>query len=322
MVKVLYTALQAWGIWIHQQNHSPICATIMATTRATTLSVTSTTREYYDSSPADDFYHTSWGGQSICIGTYDSPDDSIAEASQRTVERMAARAAPITRQTRVIDMGSGYGGSARYLAKTYGCRVTCLNLSPVQNQRNKLKCREQDLEHLIDIIEASFEDIPLPDHSFDLVWSQDSFTHSSNREKVVGEIDRVLVKRGGRVVFTDPMEKDGVDRAALTAVMKRLPVDHFGTVNFYLNEFVNREFTNPGFEDWTGHMTRHYAKVLEELEGLESSEATSGRQPPPGLAAHGKGQAAFIANMKVGLRAWIAGSESGDLVWGCFSFIR
>ncbi|KAL9634124.1 MAG: hypothetical protein Q9164_004287 [Protoblastenia rupestris] len=284
---------------------------------STVSKVTSITRDYYDSATADTFYHTLWGGQNICVGIYDKPDDPIALASQRTVERMAAMAIPITAQTRVIDMGAGYGGSARYLAKTCGCHVTCLNLSPVQNERNKQKCQEEGLEHLIDIVEGAFEDLPLPDHSFDLVWSQDAFAHSGDRERVIAEIDRVLVSHGGKVVFTDITEKEGVDREGLKAVLKRVPLDYFGTVGFYHKEFASRGLIDEGFQDWTKHMTRHYGRVLEELEKYESDRRTNNQ-------INGEEQAtnAFEDNMKNGLRAWVEAGSAGNLIWGAFNFSR
>lgn len=52
-------------------------------------------------------------------------------------------------KTRVLDVGAGYGGSARCLARSRGCPVTCLNLSAVQNERNRRLTAEQGLENLV-----------------------------------------------------------------------------------------------------------------------------------------------------------------------------
>ncbi|KAF6232062.1 hypothetical protein HO173_009656 [Letharia columbiana] len=82
-----------------------------------------TARTYYDSHDADTFYRTIWGSSTIKIGLYDSPNDPIHAVFTRTIERMAALLAPITSATRILDLGSGYGGAARYLARTYGCKV-------------------------------------------------------------------------------------------------------------------------------------------------------------------------------------------------------
>src|SRR5699024_8010912 len=106
-----------------------------------------TARDYYNSTDADNFYYTIWGGEDIHVGLYQSPDEEIAPASERTVERMASKLT-ITPQTRILDIGAGYGGAARYLARTYGCQVACLNLSEVENERNRAQTEEQGLSHL------------------------------------------------------------------------------------------------------------------------------------------------------------------------------
>lgn len=93
-----------------------------------------TARDYYNSEDADNFYASVWGGEDIHIGLYDSVDEAIGPASRRTVERLSGLVQP-TPETRILDVGAGYGGAARYVAKTFGCRVTCLNLSEVENEQ-------------------------------------------------------------------------------------------------------------------------------------------------------------------------------------------
>mgnify|MGYP006302545169 FL=1 len=97
----------------------------------------SVAQEYYNSSDADTFYFTIWGGEDIHIGLYESEDEPIRDASRRTVERMARTLSSITKETRAIDLGAGFGGSARYLAETYGCSVVALNRSEVENQPDR-----------------------------------------------------------------------------------------------------------------------------------------------------------------------------------------
>ncbi|MGK7296701.1 MAG: SAM-dependent methyltransferase, partial [Candidatus Wenzhouxiangella sp. M2_3B_020] len=169
--------------------------------------VVETAREYYNSTDADNFYFHIWGGEDIHIGLYESDQEPIAEASRRTVKRMADLAGTITPAMRVLDLGAGYGGSMRYLAEHFGCNCIALNLSEVENDRNRRMNVEAGLDRKIDVVDGDFTALDFGDEAFDLVWSQDAFLHSGDREQVCREAVRVL-KPGGRLVFTDPMQAD------------------------------------------------------------------------------------------------------------------
>src|SRR5690606_22992086 len=104
----------------------------------------------------------------------------------------------------ILDIGAGYGGAARRLVERTGCGVICLNLSDAENERNRAMNEEQGYADRIEVIDGSFEEIPLGDGSVDAVWCQDAMLHSGDRARVLDEVDRVL-KKGGRFIFTDPM---------------------------------------------------------------------------------------------------------------------
>ena len=166
-----------------------------------------TAEDYYDSEDADAFYAAVWGGEDIHVGVYEAPGEAIAAASARTVRKMAAKLKTLGPRSRVLDLGAGYGGAARYLAAEYGAHVTCLNLSEAENERNRRLTKEAGLEDRIDVVHGAFEDIESPDESFDILWSQDAILHSGHRERVLDEAVRVL-KPGGEFIFTDPMQAD------------------------------------------------------------------------------------------------------------------
>ncbi|KAK4694338.1 sarcosine/dimethylglycine N-methyltransferase, partial [Lecanoromycetidae sp. Uapishka_2] len=277
----------------------------------TTSAATSTARTYYNSTDADTFYHTIWGGSHINIGIYPpSPStSSISSASLHTIQRMAYLISPLTSSTRILDLGSGYGGAARYLARKYGCHVTCLNLSEVENERNREANKQEGLDGLVQVVEGNFEDLPFGSGEFDVVWSQDAFLHSSDRARVVEEIDRVLVEGGGKVVFTDPVAAQGVDSKELGPILQRLQLESLGSVALYRKEFKMRGFVDVGFEDHSEQLAVHYGRVLEELNRGE--EELKGRISDE-----------YIRNLKVGLAHWVEGGKSGKLAWGILQFER
>ena len=263
-------------------------------------------RDYYNSEDADNFYSTIWGGEDIHIGIYESEEEPIRTASRRTVERMASRLDDLGEGRRVLDLGAGYGGPARFLAKNYGCRVVALNLSEVENERNRRINEDQGLDHLVEVVEGSFEEVPYEDGRFDVVWSQDAILHSAEREKVFAEAARVL-KDSGQFVFTDPMKADECPDEVLQPILDRIHLDSLGSANYYRQVADEVGLREVDFEDHTEHLSTHYARVLQETEEREEelSEAVSRD---------------YLKRMKKGLGHWIEGGRKGHLNWGIHHF--
>lgn len=159
-----------------------------------TADAVETARRYYGSAEVDGFYRTVWGGQDIHTGSYLDAGEPIATASRRTVERAASKIAERLGRpgTTVLDLGSGYGGATRYLVERFGCRVVALNISESQNERHRAANAQQGLDRSIEVVTGSFQDIPFPDGHFDVVWSQEAFCHSPDRDRLLGEVARVL----------------------------------------------------------------------------------------------------------------------------------
>ncbi|CCQ75066.1 methyltransferase domain-containing protein [Magnetospira sp. QH-2] len=256
---------------------------------------------YYDSADADNFYFNIWGGEDIHIGLYDSTDD-IAEASRLTVEKMAAVAAPITDATKILDVGAGYGGAARFLAKRFGCQVDCLNISQTQNATNRRLTEDQGLADRITVVHGSFEDIPEEDGKFDLVWSQDAILHSGRRQRVLEEVTRVL-KPGGRFVFTDPMQADDCPEGVLQAVYDRIHLENLGSFAAY------REMAgHVGLEvvetlDRSAQLRNHYHRVGERLAADYDRMASVSSKD-------------YLDRMLKGLTHWVEAADKGFLAWG------
>ncbi len=264
------------------------------------------TKSYYDSDDAHNFYYTIWGGEDLHLGIYESGQDTIFEASRRTIRQMAEKSSFVGKKSRVIDLGGGFSGSARYLAANYGWEVVVLNLSEAENRRGRKMNKEQGLDHLIEVIDGSFNSIPYPDEFFDIVWSQDAILHSDDREKVLRESYRVL-RPGGEMIFTDPMQADGCPEGVLQPIYERIHLLSLGSPGFYRNYAKQLGFEDMGFEPLDDHLTTHYARVLDEMERREDElETVVSRE--------------YIENMKKGLRHWVDGGKKGYLAWGIFHF--
>jgi len=265
-------------------------------------------RSYYNSKDADNFYYMVWGGEDLHLGIYKDENEDIYTASRRTIDRMASKAKKIDENTRIIDLGGGFAGSARHLAKKYGCRVAVLNLSEAENERGRKMNKEQGLDHLIEVVDGSFDDIPYDDETFDIVWSEDAILHSDSRDKVVRETARVL-KPGGEFIFTDPMQTDDCDEKELKPIYDRINLSSLGSPSFYRQETQKHGLVEKEFEEMPDQLTLHYYRVLQETE-----------QSEPKLDGYVSQE--YIENMKKGLRNWVNGGREGQLTWGIFHFVK
>ncbi|MCR9098030.1 MAG: methyltransferase domain-containing protein [bacterium] len=269
-------------------------------------SVTATTEAYYDSDQADSFYAEIWGGEDIHIGVYQHPDEDVATASARTVETVAGRVDFLNPAHRVLDLGAGYGGAGRYVATKFGCQVDCLNLSDVQNERNRIITAKAGLSDLVHVVHANFESIPGSDARYDVVWSQDAILHSGARERVLAEVARVL-KPGGHFVFTDPMQTDDCPPDVLQPVLDRIHLDSLASPAFYRKNLAGLGFAEVEFGEMTSQLRNHYDRVRQVL-GARRDEMIE------------RCGDEYVTRMLEGLGHWVNGADRGHLTWGIFHF--
>jgi sarcosine/dimethylglycine N-methyltransferase len=262
-------------------------------------------RNYYNSQDAESFYASIWGGEYIHIGIYEKENDTIFEASHRIVQKIASLL-KLNQSTRVLDIGSGYGGTARYLAKTTGCQVDCLNLSEVQSQRNRNLIVEQGLNHKVTVIDGNFEALPMGDQCYDVVLSQDAILHSGDRRQVLVEVARVL-KPKGEFIFTDPMQSDDCPPGVLQPVLDRILLSSMGSIGFYTATAAAVGMETIQIIEMREQLINHYAHIYKELEAREQELRKSCSQD-------------YITRMKVGLNHWIEKGQKSYLTWGILHF--
>ena len=233
-----------------------------------TESVVSSTKAYYDG-PADQIYRTIWG-DNIHLGVPCGDECPHPEAMEHTNEIMA-QAVNLTPQTKVLDLGCGYGSTARYLASEYGCHVTATNISEKELELASDRGKEAGLESLLTFEYGDFHDLKYPDGSFDIVWSQEAFLHGADKTKILSECKRVLVP-GGTLVFTDILVKAGTPESDRERIYDRVKSPDMWDLPDYHQALDELGFDVGRVEDWSEHVARSYGwirdQVLENREGL------------------------------------------------------
>ena len=119
-----------------------------------------------------------------------------------------ARLAGITADMSVLDVGSGIGGPARFLAATYGCQVTGVDLSEPFVDAARYLTERTGQSELVSFDTASALELPFDDGHFDVVLLQHVAMNISDRTRLYREIRRVL-KSSGRFATFDVVLKSG-----------------------------------------------------------------------------------------------------------------
>jgi SAM-dependent methyltransferase len=124
------------------------------------------------------------------------------------VEALARRAA-VTAAARVLDVGAGLGGPARFLASRHRCRVVALERHAGRAAGASRLTRRLGLGTRVTIVRADATALPFAAGRFDACLSQEALLHVEDKAAVLAECHRTLVP-GGRLAFTDWIAHGGL----------------------------------------------------------------------------------------------------------------
>jgi SAM-dependent methyltransferase/uncharacterized glyoxalase superfamily protein PhnB len=107
--------------------------------------------------------------------------------------------------SKVLEVGSGSGGPAVYLAIQRGCQVTGVDINEhgVKNARALADARGVGTRATFEVVDAG-QPLPFPAESFDAIVSNDAMCHIDDRLSVLREWYRVL-RSGGRLLYSDAL---------------------------------------------------------------------------------------------------------------------
>jgi SAM-dependent methyltransferase len=116
--------------------------------------------------------------------------------------------AQITNESRVLDAGSGVGGTARYVADRYGSPVTAVDLTDEYCETNRWLNRLVGLDDRIRVRQADVTELPFADGTFDVAISQHVQMNVADKARLYAETRRVL-RVDGRLALWDIMIGSG-----------------------------------------------------------------------------------------------------------------
>jgi SAM-dependent methyltransferase len=160
----------------------------------------------------------------------------------------------------VLEVGSGSGGPAVYLALARGCRITGVDINEhgVRNAAALAQSRGVADRARFQAVDGG-RPLPFPAGSFDAVVSNDAMCHIRDRLAALREWHRVLGPKG-RVLFTDAM--------VLTGIASHEELATRSSIGFYL-------ILPPGENE---RLLRESGFHLLEVEDVTANEAEVARR--------------------------------------------
>lgn len=166
---------------------------------------------------------------------------------------------------KILEVGAGRLINTRYLAKR--CPQHQFTALDIPN-RNFLKNR---VPKNVKLVEGDYNDLSVfPEQSFDIVFGVETICYAESKEKVIGEIAKVL-KPGGKVVIFDGYEPKAQEAmsdfekhaaAVKWAAMRVTSKDHYiGNTRKYLEE---HQFTDIEITD----ITKQVVPTLRRLDRI------------------------------------------------------
>ena len=184
----------------------------------------------------------------------------------------------------LLEVASGSGGPALYLARKFKCQITGLDI----NEEGLKTANQSARDASIPGAKFQFADVnqrlPFDDETFDAVMCMDSMNHFQDRAGIFREWQRVL-KTGRRVLFTDPVVITGpISNEELAArsnigFFLFVPLD---VTKQYIREaglnLIRCEDVTPNIELTSGRWYAARQKHRDDLIKMEGPERFDGLQ--------------------------------------------
>ncbi len=226
-----------------------------------------TVASHYDD--LDAFYRAIWGTH-VHHGLWIKSGNSVEEATENLI-RLVIKHGKISPGMKVCDVGCGYGGTSRYLAKNIQAQVTSLTVSKAQY--DFIQHTDPQSENPVYLLEDWLSN-SIPSTSMDTVIAIESSEHMVDFKKFFEESARVL-KPDGQLIICAWLSRDNPSRMEQKHLLQPICTEgrmRLATQGEYLKSLFSAGFELEYFEDltlkvkktWTVCASRFMAKLFSD----------------------------------------------------------
>ncbi len=212
----------------------------------------------------DPFYRELWG-QHVHHGLWLEGNETSEQAVLNLV-KLVAEKADLSKRERVIDIGCGYGASARLLAEDFGAEVTGITMSAVQHAFAQGTAPGPELTYVL----GNWYTLEFAPDSFDLAISIESGEHMPDKVEFARRAFRVL-RPGGRFVLCAWLSADRVSQWQADFLMKPIcsegRIPNLATAQEYSDAATEAGFRATESLDLTDRVKRTWWIAIRRLAG-------------------------------------------------------
>jgi tocopherol O-methyltransferase len=263
-------------------------------------------RHYDDLDP---FYRDLWG-EHVHHGLWRTGRESAEQAVAALIDHVAAVVGLRAGET-VVDVGAGYGGTARHLASRFGARVTGLTVSTAQHAYAERVDGDEGAQILLQDWLAN----ALVSQSADVVVAIESMEHMADLRRALGEMWRVC-RAGGRVAVCAWLASETPAtwqrRWLLEPIAREGRLVTLTSAATHARLLRDAGFVDVTFEDLTAAVSRTWTVALRRLAGRFLSDPRYLRY----ALDRGHGERVFLATMPRIAAAYATGAMRYGLFTG------
>jgi SAM-dependent methyltransferase len=164
-------------------------------------------------------------------------------------------------EARLLEVGAGIGGPARYIADRTGCHVTALELQPDLHSIGAALSGRCALDTRVDHRQGDILDNPFDGADFDALISFLVFLHIEDRARLLEACRRAL-KPGGHIFIEDFSKRAEPSEAQWADLRHKVQCPYIPTPQTYCEQLIAAGFTPVSVTDmseaWTDYTRERY----------------------------------------------------------------